>query len=289
MDLPMVDEIDHKILMHRDAHFSGSFPLMIEYYKKKGKGVDRDLTIKRILELAELEEKLKENLSRLYLSHMEKKEVERARKKYLELRDVYESGSKSAQIISDLILTEKEDPFDEIEAAVSMSQETLPALLELVSSNDFYSPLFPGYGTAPYAAATALGQIQAPLALNPLFEALGRDDFFLEEIVLAALKEIPGAKEFLLKKLSHLPISKDNEKAVIALLQFTEESSIATECLNLLKNQEVWKLPLFASYLILGCSALDLSERKVFLTLLSQDNLPEELKKEMVLISKSWR
>jgi len=48
-DLPLLDEIDTLILMHRDVHFSGSFTAMLEYYRNESaKGIQDEVEIERI-------------------------------------------------------------------------------------------------------------------------------------------------------------------------------------------------------------------------------------------------
>ncbi len=36
--LPLYDSDDIEVLMHRHAHFGGSFGIMLDYYEKGGKG-----------------------------------------------------------------------------------------------------------------------------------------------------------------------------------------------------------------------------------------------------------
>ncbi|MES2122812.1 MAG: hypothetical protein V4492_08575, partial [Chlamydiota bacterium] len=63
----MTDAVDHDILMHRDAHFGGSFALMLEYYQKEGKGAHPEFGTSRIEELMRLEDECGENLAELVL------------------------------------------------------------------------------------------------------------------------------------------------------------------------------------------------------------------------------
>ena len=64
-DLPIAYSIDNAILMHRDAHFGGSFDLMLEYYRKEGKGICKEFDIDRIKELPHTEKSAGKNLSPL--------------------------------------------------------------------------------------------------------------------------------------------------------------------------------------------------------------------------------
>ena len=75
----------------------------------------------------------------------------------------------------------------------------MPALIDIITSEKFYQPLSPGYGEAPALAARCLGLIGDERAIRPLFEALGREDFFMEEAIYSALSTTgDSAKEFLL-------------------------------------------------------------------------------------------
>ena len=87
---PLVDAIDHEILMHRDAHFGGLFSIMLEYYRQEKKGVQPEFDIARIERLAALEEQLKQNLAALFLAAPEMQKVADAREAYQRLRAIYE-------------------------------------------------------------------------------------------------------------------------------------------------------------------------------------------------------
>ena len=85
-DLPITYTIDNAILMHRDAHFSGSFPIMLEYYRNEGQGICPEFEIGRIEELAQTEAKTGKNLSATLLSGPEAEKVGRARESYKKLQ-----------------------------------------------------------------------------------------------------------------------------------------------------------------------------------------------------------
>ena len=58
-------------------------------------------------------------------------------------------------------------------------------------------------GKLPLLAARCLGLIRDERAIRPLFGALGREDFFMEEAIFDALALIGDkAKEFLLNALN---------------------------------------------------------------------------------------
>ena len=291
-DLPLIDTLDLEILMHRDVHFGGSFPIMIDYYNQDGVGVMPDFEIEQLENLSHLEQELGQNLSDLYLSEEAKKVVEEARELYNQLRTSYtESNLETPLLISDLILSEEAEPLKEMEAIVKEGKTLVPALIHLISSTSFYDPLFPGYGRSPIFAAKCLAKIQDTRAIAPLFEAIGEENFFTDEEIIKALCSFgEKAKSFLLKILKHKPFSKENEHAAIVLSTFPEDPEIASVCLDLLKQEEVLQKPRFASYLIFACSALSTPlEKETFIEVSKKPTLPKELQKEMEVIIRNWR
>lgn len=288
----LTDAIDHEILMHRDAHFGGKFSLMIDYYQNEGKGAHPEFGVSRIEALQGIEEECGENLAELVLGDTEKTEVLRSREKYVMLRAVYEQKDTPplAVAIADLILTEEEEPTQEIAALIALGQEAVPALISLLKNPDFYSPLFPGYGEAPALAARCLGLIGDERAILPLFDAMGEIDFFVEEALLQALVSMgEKGQRFLLNTVQKLPITADNERAAIALLGFPESEEIARVCLKMLEGNSLSYRSVFAAYLAMGCHALKNREEQKRFTLLSQkEGLPLDLKHEMDVIIQKW-
>ena len=288
-EFPLIDTIDHEILMHRDVHFSGSFPLMLSYYEEEGKGTQAEFEIERIQELLTLEEQSGKNLSEIFLDEEEKAQVATAREKYHYLRDLCEKGPSLPQYLADLILSEEMDPQAEIDTLVKEGAKAVPLLIDLLSQDAFYNPLFPGYGLAPGLAAMCLGKIKAPEAISPLYEALGRSDFFTEDMIVEALKNIgEPAKEFLLRSLSKEPFSKDNENAAIALLSFPIDSALSAKFLEVLTRPSAHSRPHFISYLILGCEGLKDPELRDLFRTHTKDLPNKDAREEALLISKSW-
>ena len=220
-DFPLVDDLDQQIAMHRDAHFSGSFDLMIEYYKGEGKGTCPELEIPRMKELAIIERESGESLSSILLDDAGRDQVAKAKAAYLKLRAIYEIKNpitKHPQLIADLILSEEVDSVEEIETIVAEGPSIVPALINLLVDEDFLKPHFPGYGYAPAYAAICLGLLKDARAIRPLFERMSCDNSVVEESVLVALEEIGEAsKVFCLKVLQSRPITYDNENAAIIL------------------------------------------------------------------------
>lgn len=282
MDFPLIDETDHAILMHKDAHFNGSFSVMLDYYVNEGKGAIDAFELERIQALALMEEHHQVFLSEELLSDEEKKEVIRSKIKYRSLKELYDLPPHPSQKIADLIFSEDLDPLEEIET-LSKMPETIPLLIDLIQEEDFYNPLFPGYGLAPLYAIECLGKLKAKEAVIPLFESLSKSEFFGEEAVIQSLFEIgEPAKEFLLSRLKKAPLSKENENAAIALLLFKDDPAIPEACLSLLALPEVQKKPLFFTYLLLACDELKEEKHKQQLVQIANSiELSKENKEEI--------
>jgi hypothetical protein len=282
------------ILMHREVHFGGSFPLMLEYYRKGGKGVSQEFDIQKIEELAAEELRTETNLAPLLLGAKEAEEIKLAREAYENMRRIYKLKSpknKLPLLIADLILSEEEEPKAEIEAIVQEKAAIVPLLIDLVKSDEFANPLFPGYGKAYKHAAEALGLIGDKRALIVLFESIGRGDYFDDESPLIALKAIGApAKAFLLPILKAIPFNEDNEKAAIALLAFKDDPEVASAYFDLLKELNLKKDSYLATYLILGCEGLsDPALRKEFEDLSKAASVPKDLEWDFKMVLDLWR
>jgi len=284
--LPLSDAIDHQILMHRDTHFGGNFSIMLDYYQHGGRGAQDEFDLKRIEELKKIEGSLGTDLSSLVLDEIEKLEVESAKKMYSALKSTYENPQalEMVRLIADLILSE-EEPKKEMASLIAKKASAVPSLIELISTDELYLPLFPGYGLAPLFAIECLGKIQDERAITPLFQRLGKDDFFFEEALCKALHQIgEKAKQFLLKALEQFPLSSENECAAIALLSFKEDRDVLSAVLSLLQNPRVWQTTTFAFYLILILAeTADKSKKEALLSLLNNPSFPPELKQEIRL------
>lgn len=256
---PLVDALDHEILMHRDAHFGGLFSVMIDYYQTEGKGVQPQFSLQRIEKLQQLEKELKQNLAATFLSADEIQKVADAREAYRQLRKIYEIASLKSphpKLIADLILSEEQEATQEIAAIVAQGSSIVKLLIDLLKNEQFHDPLYPGYGVAPSLVVECLGQIGDKRAIICLFEAIGGDDFFADDAILKALKAIGSpAKEFLLRVVAGRPLNEDNEKAALALVAFKEEE-VAERALQLLREPDIWQDEALSTYLILSCEGL---------------------------------
>lgn len=289
----LADAQDLAIFMHRDTHFAGSFDIMLDYYRSEGMGVDPEIDIPRILILAELDQAHEGKLAELVLSETDKSQVQRARNTYEKLRDACEAHSgdqKRAKALAELILSEEEEPLKEMDAVVAEGEYIAATLVDLLESEDFASPYFPGYGRVPNLAAECLGRIGSPEAVPKLFEMLGHGDFELEERVLTALR-LTGtiAKRFLLKIIQSEQITRDHETAAFALLHFAEDPQVAVCCLAELEKPEVRQQVAYATYLVLGCESLkNQDERTAFRRLAELPHIPLELQQEMQTVLGVW-
>lgn len=292
-DLPLSDDLDHLILMHREAHFGGDFATMIAYYEEDHLGIQPDFDLDRLDYLAQVEEELKQNLAPLLLTGPEIEKIAQSRKAYLNLKEVYEQSSPPlfAKLLADLILSEEEEPLEEIEAVVTQDSKIVPELIHILQSDDFFDPLFPGYGYAPYLAAICLGQIGDPAAIIPLFETLGKELYFDEEVIVEALFEIgEEAQDFLLKILKSRPLTEDNVKAAFALTIFSADLKVAEAAFEQLKDPVVHERPLLSTYLVCSCDPLQHSLHKTSLIKMAKDlTFPFEVRMEIENLVKSWK
>lgn len=129
--LPLRVASDNAILMHREVHFGGNFKIMLDYYENEEKGVCQDFEIDQIRNLANMENETKKNLAAFILTGAEIDKVARAKKVYQQLRDLYEDDTLPSQyplLIADLILSEDEDPKDEIAAIAKEKSGIVPSL-----------------------------------------------------------------------------------------------------------------------------------------------------------------
>lgn len=293
-EIQLNDETDAAILMHRDSHFGGQFPIMLEYYRNDGVGIMEEFTLGRIEELAAYEMRTGTNLAALLLSGPDAERISKAREAYANLKAIYETKNhrnRHPQLIADLILSEDFEPNAEIDAVVAEKSAIVPTLIDLVNNEDFYDPLFPGYGHAPGHALICLQKIGDKRAIIALFESIGKHDFFNEDTAIQALFHIGApAKEFLLKVLRSKPITYDNERAATALVAFEEDEEVAHACWEVLRELDLRTNMGIAGYLILCCEGLKkVEDREAFIELSKSEKVPRELKVDFEAIKHAWK
>ncbi|MGE3954113.1 MAG: HEAT repeat domain-containing protein [Parachlamydiales bacterium] len=233
-DFSLIEEELLEILLHRECHFAGQFSVMLDYYRQGGPGVFFD--IEEVVNAAAIEEAAGENLAPLLFSETEIRTVAKVRSLYQGLRELCEQeGATNPKLIASLILAEGEEE-EAIDAVVSRAKEIVPELIQLATSADFANPLFPGYGQAPLLAIRALGRIQDPRAIVPLFELIGSEG---EEEAISTLVRLPGALPFLLQRLTGRPFTQDTERAVIALSTLPPTPEIREAFNRLLREEQL--------------------------------------------------
>ena len=287
----LIDEEDRLILMHRDAHFGGSFAVMLEYYWDEKKGAVLDVSPRRIEALKQQEDAFGKNIAPFLLNGADAEKVQASKKMYQSLASLFDSAANLDVVreIANLILSEEEDYEKECRAIISLGQTAVPYLIEILESPIFKDPLFPGYGTAPACAAFALGELKAEAAIEPLFQLLREDSLEYEEVATQALHKIgEKAKIFLIRLAGQKPITRVNECAVLALLPFKEDETVSTFFLELLKDKELQKITPFACYLALGCEELPQNKRREFNEIAKTPQISKILLEEIELISNYW-
>jgi hypothetical protein len=241
--IPLYDSDDIEVLMHRDAHFGGSFPIMLDYYEKGGKGAL--LEHERIRRIAALPETYP-------LSEADQARVDESLAMYHNLRKIYELEEEKnpiPRLVSDLILSENEEEESAIAALKQAGDATVPFLINLLHTPNLADPLFPGYG---FAIGLACRCLSHPDAIPALFETVGHEDNFTDEEATSALLRIGApARAFCLRLLLHDQITNDTEKAAHILSLFPPDPEIAAVATSLLKQNPPEPL---ASYLRLCIS-----------------------------------
>lgn len=286
-DQPLLNEIDLEILMHKDAHFGGSFTVMIEYYEEEGIGVQEEFDLQRIKDLAIYDKD--GHLSAEMLPDQAKNDVFFSKELYKKFRDCYEGEDALPMRLADLILSESYHPEKEIAALSTFEKRAIKPLVEILLQDHFYNPLNPGYGRAPINAALSLKKIGNTDAIPYLFGALGKS-FSVDEILINTLISFGKEGEnFLYDRLKGVPYTKDNYLAALALSSFPVSDETAELALSLLCKKETFNHPSYASYLICICEGLENNtDRQKFIEIANSDQLTKQLASEMKIIISFW-
>ncbi|MCI5051583.1 MAG: HEAT repeat domain-containing protein [Simkaniaceae bacterium] len=281
--IPVLDELDTLILMHRDVHFGKSFTAMVEYYESDGVGVLEQIPVDRIKKLQAAGDQ-----AEALLTDQALEKIAKGKERYQALQTLYDKPEENNLLIPDLILSEEEVPEKEIEALVAQGEKSFSPLLALLNHIDFYDPLSPGYGRAPQLAAIALSRIGNPKAIPHLFNALCYDDFFAQDTFIQALAKFgSSARDFLIERLGNKPYGKDNDMAAAALSSLPEEEVIAKAALKQLTDPEMRKES-FLSYLVILCSALKSPEDQELFKKIRKEKLPAFIQQEMDITIKNF-
>ncbi len=286
-ELPLLEEEDRDILMHRDAHFGKNFGLMLQHYEDEGIGAVLDVEPERIAALMQLEESLGKNLAPYLLQGPDAEKVAQSIKLYKALSEQLHNKAKAPLVaaISELILSE-ETQETAAKKAVKVGPKLIPYLMQLLQTPILYDPLFPGYGQAPIRACLALGTLQAKEAIKLLFGLIGTEDFDTENASIQALRLIGDpAKEFCLAQLASRPITKNNERAAIALSSMDYDYRIALALLEELEDPQIQKLDSLTSYLVIGVAKIPADLKERFMKVAAK--LPSGAREELTTILKS--
>ena len=291
-NLALFDEEDKEILMHRDAHFSGNFDLMLSYYEDEKRGAVLDIDPRRIMELKILEERMQKNLAPLLLQGPDAEKVSLAKVLYKGLNAQYDKKETTPleKAICDLIFSEEVSNDELLQTICSFGTTAIPHLIALFENPLMHDPLFPGYGKAPQDFAKALGMLHAEDAIPILFQQIGTSDFDLEEACLKALENMQNpTKTFCLKILSGRPITKDSERAALLLLSFKKDKNVQKAFLQNLEDPAVRKREQLACFCILGCEELEQDLRPQFFTLMKNTDFPASCSLDIEMIQKKLR
>ncbi len=252
-NLPLFEEEDKLCLMHRDAHFSGSFPVMKEYYENpEAKGAIEEIDLERIELLENIQKGMKTDLAPLLITGPDAEKVALSKQMYKELSALCEKDPLSPEgMLSAAILSE--DDVDQIVEHAPASLLQKPEMLLLLATSElFCDPLFPGYGTASLLAIRLLGKMKYEPALQDLFALIGRRDFSTESAVLEALRKMGApAKKFAMDRLSSFPLTGDHERAALVLIEFLPDDEITDLFLKILADARMTNSKL-RRYLNLG-------------------------------------
>lgn len=238
MDLPLFEEEDEVLLAHKKAHFSDTYEVMKEYYKNpEAKGICEEIYPDRIAQLQKIEEQYKIPLSSYLLSSEKQSRIDT----FSRMRDAFESIIEEDPVsfegkLCEAILSE-EYVEDLVEKWSEDFIENPKILLEIAQSELLQDPLSPGYGQAPVLAILLLGKAKYEEAIPAFFSMIGKADFFVENAVLWALSQMgQAALAFAKKKLVSHPISLENEKAALVLLEFPKSEEISSLAKRLLDS-----------------------------------------------------
>lgn len=252
-NLPLFEEEDKLCLMHRDAHFSGSFPAMRDYYSNpEAKGVLEEIDPERIELLENIEQRLKTDLAPLLITGADAEQVSASKQMYKELAELCEKDPLSPEgRLSSAILSEED--VDEIVAHAPDELMAKPEMLLLLATSElFCDPLFPGYGTASLLAIRLLGKMRYEPAIGELFAMIGRRDFATESAVLEALRKIgQAAKRYAMDRTASFPITTDSERAALVLIEFLPDGEITNLFSKILSDDRIRNTKL-EGYLKLG-------------------------------------
>lgn len=284
---------DGEILLHRNCHFEGNFASMLTYYRAEGRGAQMEFSIQRLEKLMRIEEKLRLDLSDLLLNEEQKMRQQRALDSHQFFANLAKSSNSTnvQRAIAELILSRNEEPTDHLRRVEKFGQPAVVHLIKILRSSQLYNSLYPGFGLAPELAAKCLGLISDPQAIPHLFGKIGEVGFFMEDVVLEALKKIGNAsRDFLLQKLQAHPFSEENQKAAFALVHFRGDFEVAAAGFRLLTDEHTKDRSCFMNSLVMICEGLaGTSLAGPFCQLQDDDTFPQLTRQDVRDVVQNWK
>lgn len=290
---PAMHREDSAILLHRNCHFAGDFAKMISHYRAEGRGFQVEFSTERLEKLMRIENKLNIDLSELLLTDHQKKWQQQALNSYKIFRDKITRFSHNPVqgAIAELVLSETEEPTENLSKVQAFGIQAVEPLIEILRSSQLFDPLFPGFGLAPELAAKCLGLIADPRAIPHLFAKIGEVGFFMEDVVIEALKKIGHfSRDFLLQKLQSQPFSEENQKAAFALVHFRGDFSVAATGYLLLIDERTKDRSCFMNSLVMICEGLaGTSLAASFCRLQDDDTFPQLTRQDVRDVVRNWQ
>ena len=278
--LPLLDEGDIQVVIQCATHFGANFSIMRDYYQNpQAPGVHCEITLEQIEQLEKFAATAKRDLISL-LSPSDRIQIEESQTAYAQLKQIYQINSEQiipAQKLADLILSEEEEPLEEITAIVNLGEKAIEPLIGVLQDDRFYQSSFPGYGRAPELAARCLKKIKSPRSISVLFSRIGKGDFFFEDVVLETLAAIgEPAREFLERKLVSKPITAENENAAMSLVHFPPCEECIKKVIALLDDESFrCHTVLLAHLVLIAIATTDPEKIEKLHHLRSDASLPE--------------
>ncbi len=240
----VIEEEDRRILLHRESHFGGSFPVMLEYYERgDARGIHDEISLSRIAFLADVEKRLGRDIAPLILSGADAEKIAWSKKMYGDIQKTAQDNPQ-ASLYSTLILHEEEElQFTDKELMMLAQKPSI--LIMLASSDEFRDELAPGYGKAPFEAIRLIGRLKIKDAKEPLLRLLSIAEGEEEEELLIALSSLGDELlEQACSFLSSKPLTPFHEKMALLLLQFLPDPRVAVCAAKLLLDKEIQSSPL---------------------------------------------
>lgn len=224
----MLEEEDINLIMQKEVHFSGNFKEMKDYYSDIKIIESRDdISIDRIQELIDLEEKHGDLKKYLHSADIEK--INDSKSLYEELKAIALSKDEENAAIAEMILqADSSEEGEGIHRVVSLGNRVVDKLISILENEDLYDVIFPGQGMAPAKAVEALKLIGDSSAIWPIFLRIGKVNVYLETIFMSYLRLFNGLTKDLIVKILNRDIWTNDHRTAISVagaIDFNQEIS----------------------------------------------------------------